>query len=200
MNLDFNDGQLVDSLRPYLQKLGMSSSVAEAHGLFSGILCGATAEQKKQKFFWLSLLDLKPEPGDMLAQEAMDVVDEFFAATLSALSSSDLDFQLAVEEGVDLNDRLADFSIWVQGFLYGMGLSRREDFNDCSEQVQEFMQDLVEISNAEQYELSDQDEDEHALFELIEYVRVGTLLVFEELNPVAQTSPIDMSGVENSIH
>jgi len=200
MSLDFSDNQVSESLRPYLQKVGMSSSVPEAHGLFTGILCGSSSEQKKKKWLWLSLLDLNVDDSDMLAQEAIGVVDEFFGATLNGLSASELDFKLAIEEHASLDERLEDFSIWVQGFLYGLGLSHNEDFSKNSEQVQEFMQDLLQISNAEEYELSDDDEDERALFELIEYVRVGVLLVFEELNPITQTTPIDVTGVEDSIH
>jgi len=200
MSLDINHSDFAESLRPFLQKAGMSSSVPEAHGLFSGILCGSSAEQKKQKLLWVSLLDLKIDTRDMLAKEAVGVVDDFFQATLAALSSGELDFQMAIEEECSLAERLEDFSIWVQGFLYGIGLSHNENFSGNSEQVQEFMQDLLQISNAEEYELSDDDEDEHALFELMEYVRVGVLLVFEELNPVATKTPIDMTGVDNSIH
>jgi len=200
MSLDFNDSEVSESLRPFLQKVGMSSSLPEAHGLFSGILCGSSAEQKKKQRLWLSLLDLKIDAGDMLAQEAIDVVDGFYKTTLNALSASELDFQLAINEHASLDERLEDFSIWVQGFLYGIGLSHSDDFSKNSEQVQEFMQDLLQISQAEEYELSDSEEDEHALFELIEYVRVGVLLVFEELNPIAQSTPIDMGGIEDSIH
>ena len=35
--LNFNE--LTDYFRPFLQQIGMNSSLAEAHGLFTGILC-----------------------------------------------------------------------------------------------------------------------------------------------------------------
>ena len=200
MSLEFNQSDFAESLRPFLQKVGMSSSVPEAHGLFSGILCGSSAAQKKQKLLWVSLLDLSFDEQDMLAKEAAGVVDDFYQATLAGLSSGNLDFQLAIEEECLLTERLEDFSIWAQGFLYGIGLSHNDNFTNNSEQVQEFMQDLLQISNAEEYELSDEEEeDERALFELMEYVRVGILLVFEELNPIAKKT-IDISDIDNSIH
>ena len=62
----------------------------------------------------------------------------------------------------------------------------REDIA-MPDNVSEVMKDLYEISHARfDYELTD-DADEAAYMEIVEYVRMGVLLLHEELQPVPTT-------------
>ena len=176
-----------EHLRPYLQQIGMNSSVAEAHGLFSGIIC--VDPNKQKKYFWFELLDLAIDEQNVLSREARDEVDLYYQTIEQALNSDELDFQLAIDEEDSLMDRIEDLSIWVQSFLYGLGLNQQSLSVQGSEDVKDFIKDLIEISHAEDYDLSSEDQgeedNEKSLFELIEYVRMGVLLVYQEfcVNP-----------------
>ena len=48
--------------------------------------------------------------------------------------------------------------------------------------IPEFMQDVVEISRAGDFELDNEEEDETAYMELVEYIRMGVMLVRMELH------------------
>jgi len=185
-----------EGLKPYLQHVGMSSSIAEAHGLFSGLICLENSKKQesedKKTPSWLKTLDLDYDDNNLLVKEAIEVVDAFYQSIKTSLTSTDIEFQLAIFENDTIEQRLADFSIWVQSFLYTLGLNKNFNLQDCSEQTQEIINDLVKISHAEDYELSAEEEDEQSLFELIEYVRIGTIIISDEFNLNNNPQKIDI--------
>ena len=73
---------------------------------------------------------------------------------------------------------------WCQGFLIGLSLGGVEDFQALPDDAKEIARDLVEIARAgTSYELSGLEDDEEAFVELVEFIRVGALLINEELHP-----------------
>jgi len=174
--------KIAEYLRPYLQQIEMSSSLAEAHGIFTGILCSSQfdLETDKQDYLWFDLLDLKIDEQNALALEAKSEVNNFYFYVLQCLLAEDLDFQLAINENDAIMDRIDDFSVWVESFLYGLALNPASQTVLKSEQIKDFIADLIKISRAKEFDLQTDEEDEAALFELTEYVRMGVLLVFEE--------------------
>jgi uncharacterized protein YgfB (UPF0149 family) len=74
-----------------------------------------------------------------------------------------------------------------------------KDFRKLPENSAEAAQDIVEISRiGSKYESEGSEEDAVALEELIEYVRVGVLLINEELHP-SRAAPV-MTPDTNNIH
>ena len=65
-----------------------------------------------------------------------------------------------------------------------------DDLTSLSGDLPEIAADLVEIAGAEGFELVDEEEDETAYTELVEYVRVGVQLFCEELHtPSGESGP-----------
>ncbi len=189
--LDFSsfiqNSEVSDALKPYLQQLGMSSSMAEVHGLFSGLICSSQKLPSQEVYFWTKNLDLEIDINNLLVKEALEVLDSFYQMIKTSLSSAEFDFQLAIVEEDTFDIRLADFSLWVQNFLYGLGLnssaSKKDNkISNPSPQLQEIISDLVNISHAEDYQLEGNEEDEQSLFELMEYVRLGVILIADEMS------------------
>ena len=52
------------------------------------------------------------------------------------------------------------------------------------------MKDITEIGTVGEFDLEDQEESEEAFAEINEYVRMGVLLINEELQPLKQSSLI----------
>ena len=74
---------------------------------------------------------------------------------------------------------------WCQGFLSGLTLGGISDFDKLGTDAREVVEDLVEIARAgTSYHLEGSEEDEQAYAELMEYLRVGVLLINEELQPL----------------
>ena len=186
-SLFYQNSDVADALKPYLQQAGMSSSIAEAHGLFSGLICTSREKDSQQAFSWVEKLDLEIDQDNLLVKEALDVLDSFYQMIKSSLASTEIEFQLAIIDNDPIEQRLADFSLWVQSFLYGLSLNKNFKLQECSKQIQEIVNDFVKLSHAEDFELNTEEknaekENEQSLFELIEYVRIGVITINDELN------------------
>ena len=88
-----------------------------------------------------------------------------------------------------LRERTESLGNWCGGFLSGLGLGGLPDPSQLPEEVAELLDDLGQIARVD-FELDDADEQEQAAFaEVVEYVRVGVLLINEELQP-AKAPPL----------
>jgi uncharacterized protein YgfB (UPF0149 family) len=152
---------------------------AEIHGLLCGLVCAGAAVDGDD---WRTRLEPELFRDDLqiLATEAF--LNELFAITLSQLNSDDFNFSLLLpDDEVLLSQRARALSGWCQGFLSGLGLGGMEKSQALPAAVQEFLRDLVAIAQLD-CELSEADEvEEQSYIELVEYVRIGVLLVNQEL-------------------
>ena len=96
--------------------------------------------------------------------------------------SSDLDLELLLaDEDDELVERSRSLAEWCQGFMSGLGLSGVKDGQIPSES-QELIADFYKIANLDSDNKDDLDQgNDFALMELIEYVRMGTIYIFEDL-------------------
>ena len=104
-------------------------------------------------------------------------------------------FQLLLPDDDDeLDERTEALGDWCLGFVYGLAAGGLSEDSELPEDTRELLMDFIEISRAsndvgELDDDSDEEEDEHAFVEIVEYVRTGVLLINEELQPL-QTSQI----------
>ena len=77
--------------------------------------------------------------------------------------------------------RLLGLSGWAQGFLFGFGVSGVAAEDSLDDEVRECLSDLLEISKLGHDEETS-DESEQQYVEIVEHVRVATLLLNESLN------------------
>ena len=63
--------------------------------------------------------------------------------------------------------------------MLGFGLYQ-QDMMQCSEDVKEALQDFSDIARMEE-PMTEDEESERALFEVVEYVKISALLCFNEL-------------------
>ena len=169
--------------------LGLGVEVAEFHGGICGLLCsggpGAAA-------VWIRQSDAgRAEPtGD--TQTAREQLHEAEAETWRLLSSPDFEFEpLLPPVEADLAERVSALALWCQGFLTGLGLGgvQPDDLDGADDdggrhaELAEIVADFAEISRAHvgAEDVANASRADFDLIEIIEYVRVGTQLVFEEL-------------------
>lgn len=67
--------------------------------------------------------------------------------------------------------------------MYGLGLAEVESFDRLPPDVAEVLRDFADIGRGGLGLGDNAEEDEQAFMELSEYLRVGTQLVHDELNP-----------------
>jgi uncharacterized protein YgfB (UPF0149 family) len=162
------------------------ADAAEAHGTLAGCLCGASGYRFED---WLR--EILPEGrADRSAREALK---ELFSATAGALIQPDMEFApLLPSDAESLVLRTQALAEWCQGFLYGLGAGSIPDASELPGEVGELVRDLIEITRAEVDETQDAEANESAYAELVEFVRVGVQLLFEELADArAPAAPAD---------
>jgi uncharacterized protein YgfB (UPF0149 family) len=165
------------------------AGAAEAHGTLAGSLC-ATAGYRLED--WLR--EILPEGRATPAAAAS--LQELFSATTAALLQPDMELELllpADEQPIDV--RTAALAQWCQGFLYGIGAGAVPDASELPGDVGEIVRDFIEISRAGVDDEQGEESNEAAYAELVEFVRVGVQLLFEELAairrpPTATAAPL----------
>ena len=79
-------------------------------------------------------------------------------------------------------------SDWSQGLVYGLGVSGPTNETELPADCQEYLTDVLQISQVDDIELQPSDDDDNNYEELVEYLRMGLFLLYGELNP---TTPED---------
>ena len=161
---------------------------AEAHGTLAGCLC-ATAGYRLED--WLR--EILPE--GRAAPQAGAALAELFGATAAALIQPDMEFELLLPaDELPIDVRTAALAQWCQGFLYGLGAGAVPDASELPGDAGEVVRDLGEISRAGVDATQEEESNEAAYAELVEFVRVGVQLLFEELaslrRPVPAPAPL----------
>lgn len=175
--------QLVDALA----RIGHVDDAAEYHGALCGALCVAKPEQID--LMRLIEHDAQAVPNDAQARAVFTALRD---ATVEALQDSDMAFDLLLpDDDAALVPRVRALGGWCEGFLFGLASRPGLDLSKLSEEVQEIVRDFTEFTQAAVGDDDDQNVEETAFAELVEYVRVGAQLVYMELHPRPTLDPAE---------
>jgi uncharacterized protein YgfB (UPF0149 family) len=159
------------------------ADAAEAHGTLAGCLCAAAGYRFED---WVH--EILPE--GRAAAPAAAALEELYTATAGALLRRDSEFELLLPaDAQPIDARTAALARWCQGFLYGLGCGAIPDARQLPGEVGEIVRDLGEITRAGVDARQDEESNESAYAELVEFVRVGVQLLFEELAAVRRPPP-----------
>jgi len=158
---------------------------AEAHGTLAGALCSSSDYGLIE---WLHeiLPDESPE-GEALQSS---VLQDVYNTMVRTLAGSDADFApLLPDDEAPLTERAGALSLWCQGFLYGLGSGPASDPAKVSQEAGEIIRDLTEITHVGVEADEQNEENELAFAEVVEFVRVGVQLLFVEFAPARGQEP-----------
>jgi len=157
--------------------LDCSISAAEVHGLICGML--AINVTTDQKLCFQELLEDSAEEPQSLA-----ILQQLFGQSLQQFNDSNLHFDLLLpDDEITLAKRLFAIQEWGQGLLYGAAVAGLKNIQKLPEDSHEFLHDISKIIAAGELDLEDDETAEQAYSDIVEYVRIGTLLLSEELQP-----------------
>ena len=109
---------------------------------------------------------------------------------LEALNSPDFTFMpLLPEDQAPLAERVPALASWCGGFLYGIGTGAAGKAVTKMGDVGELLEDLADITRAGVGPAGDEEGDEGDFAELVEFVRAGAQLAWEETAPLRATAP-----------
>lgn len=158
-----------------LDTLNARVGAPEGHGILCGMLSTGRGVGDRE---WLAQLG----GGAVEQLRHADSLQALYRSTQGQLDDAGFSFQpLLPDEDADLRTRTEALALWCSGFLYGLGVAGVTEATQLPGEAAEVLGDLAKIARVD-FDLDDPgDEEERAFHEVLEYVRVGALLVFESL-------------------
>lgn len=158
---------------------------AELHGLLCGLLC---ADESLSGAQWLHYAGEILTEGAELPMPVCEVLAKLLEYGIAQMKDSDGSITpLLPDDDAPLNQRADALGAWCHGLLYGLGLGlgRVEQHGMLSEESQEFLRDATEIAQVGFDADETGEADETAYAEVVEYLRVGLLLIHADLHRAA---------------
>jgi hypothetical protein len=169
-----------ETLDEALKGAGLLTGAAEAHGMLCGLLCaqdGVTFED------WVMHILGEEESDDVSLRESEQALRRIYEDTVQQLSDPSYGLRLLLPEDEEpLTARSQALADWCRGFLFGLALGPDKPLERLTGDAAEVSKDLSEIGGLVSATVREgNEEDEQAYAELTEYVRVGVVLIYEEL-------------------
>ena len=191
------DLPLFDEVSNELARLDLYVDGAECHGAMCGYLSANRGEDFAE---WLNAI-LLPMSETADVGEAPVLVDvdssglivKLFDISLAQMHDDECGMRLLLPgDDEPLNERVEALAEWCHGFLYALTVMVSKEVSQYSAEAQEVIGDFVKISQSGLEESDAAEEDEAAYAEIVEYVRIGALLVWSDSRQMQRdnTSPI----------
>lgn len=161
-------------LESALGTLHLGIGASDLHGSLTGYLCAGGSAGAED---WPAALELEPDAKTNLHHEALA---RLYRDCRAELDDPDLGFEPLLPAADAPVERRAEALVeWCRGFLGGVGLAGTSR-TLLSGDANEVLADLGRIG-ASRFDYDNAEEDESALSEVLEFVRVGVLLLHTEL-------------------
>lgn len=183
---------LYDDIDLLLRHYGLEMGASECHGMLCGMVSWPVTLDASQWARSLLAGELD-EPGAAvsfeLSPEDEAALSNVFNLTLTQLDDPELTFGLFLpDDETSLVQRTMALKAWCDGYLYGLNLTGNLELHKLSAEAQEFSRDLLDISRLE-HDPDEGEEGETAFFEIVEYVRMGVLMLRDELLALDADNP-----------
>jgi uncharacterized protein len=149
---------------------------SEAHGLISGVLCG-----NEKNNAWQKLINAQQ------SAEINDLLRVVYDVSEKKLKEFLFDYELILpEDSQTLPLRAEALTLWCQGFITGLKYVNANIAQHNSNEMTEALNDIIEIAKMHYEDVSENEEDESAYVELVEYVRMAVIFLYQELHDSQQ--------------
>lgn len=181
-----NSPLVFEEVAQALASAGSSVQAAEAHGCLCGALCARRSFPPGE---WLDELLPEPDAGSVAA--ALEgPLGALYVGTRSVLAELDMEFTpLLPDDEEPLADRVESLATWCSGFLYGFGASGTAPAAAREGDVAEVLADLAELSRVGAVGSAGNEVEEEAYADLVEFLRVGVQLVYDQLEAARAAQP-----------
>ncbi len=190
----------IAQLEGLLFDMDASLGATESHGALCGMLCAQGSTDASQ--WMLHVLGEHAETSKPL-QAAGKLLLQVHQLAVEQMNDNDIEFELMLpDDDETLESRVEALGTWCQGFVYGLSLGGITEDSELPEDSKELIKDILEISRAG-YIADDEaeaelnasmddadEEDEVAFMEVSEYVRIGIMFIYEELQPLQSSQTV----------
>lgn len=169
----------LNALSEFLEAHQSPYVLSEIQGLCLGIIC--TGRQKEMRY-WQAQLE-KTILGDELShlpEVCTQQLEKLLKIGFQELTHPLCQLNLLLPEDDDpIEIRLQSVADWCKGFIYGLGLGSPEPAIWSQPNVKEALEDIAQIQKLDPY-AEESNESEKDYLELVEYLKIATILIFEE--------------------
>lgn len=167
-----------------LHRLALGIGAAELHGSLTGIALNGASPPRAG---WMQDLQIEGLDEALADDGVRDSFDRLYAHLFEALESPDLSFApLLPTDDAIIDDRARALVDWCRGFLSGLGLAGVRPREQLSDDANEVLTDLARIAATRFDAAEDGDDGENAYAEVVEYVRIGVMLLHNELTRLSR--------------
>jgi hypothetical protein len=174
-----------EELDAALRRCGASWDASQSHGLLAGRLAVAGLAAGPD---WLLQVLEGTAANHALRSESQNMLDTLYQGTFWELTERLSEFTpLLPGDETDAESRTRALAHWCEGFLHGLVSAEHGDSLKkrlAEEPLSDIIRDMLQITRAAIDEESDDEANEAAYAEIVEYVRVATQLAYEELSDI----------------
>lgn len=166
-----------------LSNIGTGISASEAHGIICGVACVPDAENTS----WVGEIIDGSDP-EIDSQACVELLVAVFESTREQLYSANFEFEpLLPDDDEALVQRGIALGEWCTGFLFGLTLAGTISLESLPKDSREVVADLTKFATIRATD-SEGEEEEAAFLELVEYIRIGVILISEDFYEAAHKS------------
>lgn len=152
-------------------------SASEVHGTILGAICNHMKSGQTPDL--LKLIEPTADQNDGRMNQLSEMLHDLYRENTEMLLESKEGFALVLPgEDEGINIRVDGIATWCKGFLLGLLYNNAFSIDQIPESGSEIVRDMMEIAEAAAGNDEEREED-WALAELEEYVKVGSQLIFE---------------------
>jgi uncharacterized protein len=171
-----------------LSKTTLKLHASQVHGLICGILSGNSNTQAA----WEELVTGGKDPA-----KTHVVLQDLYASSAKQLDDFLFEFQLVLPaDSEELPARAEALTLWCQGYLTGLKLAHIQLVERDPSEMTEAINDIIEIAKMNYEEVVASEEDEAAYIELVEYVRMAVILIYQDI----REEDVEKKTVSSSNH
>jgi len=153
---------------------------SECHGFLCGHFCVSnTIAADSWRDHLLGGIDDAANVDDCFA-----ILTQLANQVKQEVLSEEISFALLLPDDESaIGERSSALAEWCAGFASGLGIGGLDEKLQLNDECDEFVKDVVSLSRMETT-VEDDEDAESALFEIIEYIRVGTIMLHQEWHPM----------------
>lgn len=171
-------------------------SAAELHGMLAGQLCSGVA---------------RPDPddlGELLEQHGgftpvvVKLCERLAEDAATQLANPELPFQpLLPDDDALLGERVAALGFWCDGFTVGFAAGFIRPESILTAEAREILGDFGQLAAVDESAEETSDQDEVDYMELVEYVRMATITLYQQLAaPAVRPAGVVDSDRPDTLH
>lgn len=171
------DSQLYEQLGVVLELAQLDVTASEVHGIVAGAIVNHLKTGKTPDL--LKLIEPTADAAQGRFSKLLSLVYEVYRQTSDNLFDDSTNFDILLPGDDDAIEFRADeLASWCKGYVLGLLHNDAFSIDQLASNSPEIVRDFIDISEAAGG-LDDEDEEDWALTELHEYVKVGAQLIFE---------------------